>query len=481
MNDTQQTPAQQVARRPTNFEIEMSNYEPQIQAALPNHIPLERFKRVVITAVNQNPALTTADRRSLFLSCVRAAQDGLFPDGREAALVIFNKQVQYLPMIAGIIKRMRNSGDVAAVDSQIVHENDKFDYALGDDPHILHKPTLGDPGKPTAAYAIIKLTNGEVLREVMSVAQIEKVRAVSRAKDNGPWVSWWDEMARKTVLRRCSKRAPVSSDLDDMLRRDDEDRLDQAGATGVIETPVERPKPPGATASATVIEQASEVRLAEFHVTTIDGEIVTYTEPLAAAEAMSAQTAQAAALGEPQLEGLWETNAPFMSDLRGALPAAADKIITQYGALMDDFITKRRAAAEAAAKKPAPVKPEAKKAETAKPAPQAEERSLDEPTPHPGPAAADSAAVAPKPAATPPQETRRSAQPKPMKSPLASRKADEWPAWVKWFLEAIVYCPKADIQALWDRYEAEIAFCEENRKADHAEIVEFFEKRRVPV
>jgi recombination protein RecT len=232
MTEQTQTNGNGEARAVTPFEQQMDEYTPQMEAALPAHIPVERFKRVVITAINQSPDLAQADRRSLFTSCVRAAQDGLLPDGREAALVIFNtkdkatntwvKQVQYMPMVGGLIKRMRNSGEMASVATYVVHENDAFEYELGDDPKIEHRPALSNRGKPVAAYAIIKLTNGEILREVMSLEEIEAVRSVSRAKDKGPWVDWWGEMARKTVLRRCSKRAPGSSDLDELMKREDE-------------------------------------------------------------------------------------------------------------------------------------------------------------------------------------------------------------------------------------------------------------------
>ena len=218
------------------FELELDNYAPQIQAALPPHIPVDRFKRTVITSLNQNPDLHAADRRSLFLACVRAAQDGLLPDGREAALVVFKtkdnrtneykKVVQYLPMVGGLIKRMRNSGEVSAVDTAVVYENDVFEYERGDNPFIKHKPNLASPGKPFAIYAIIKLTNGEILREVMSVADVEEVRATSRSKDSGPWRDWWAEMARKTALRRCSKRAPSSADLEQIMPDRDDDPVE---------------------------------------------------------------------------------------------------------------------------------------------------------------------------------------------------------------------------------------------------------------
>lgn len=211
----------QIAVRKSNLEIELDNYEPQFAAALPSHISVDKFKRVVVTAINRNPDLyTKADRRSLFLACTQCASDGLIPDGREAALVIYGGKVQYLPMVQGILRRMRNSGEVASVDAQAVYQNDKFSYRLGDHAEIVHEPTLGDPGNLIGVYAIIKLTNGEVIREVMNRAAIEKVRSVSRSKDRGPWVDWYPEMARKSVIRRAAKRAPTTPDLERILSRD---------------------------------------------------------------------------------------------------------------------------------------------------------------------------------------------------------------------------------------------------------------------
>lgn len=232
-------------RQPTALEVELATYEPQFAAALPSHIPVDRFKRVVVTALNSSPDLARADRRSLFTACIRAAQDGLYPDGREAALVIFNskdrktgewkKLVQYMPMVAGILKRLRNSGELASISANVVFSNDKFDYELGDNPRIEHKPCLGERGQPIGVYAIAKLTNGETQREVMSYGEVEKVRAVSRAKDEGPWVQWWEEMARKSVIRRLSKRLPGSSDLEELMRRE------EAGYS-TVDVPVDRPR-----------------------------------------------------------------------------------------------------------------------------------------------------------------------------------------------------------------------------------------------
>jgi phage RecT family recombinase len=221
------------------FHAALEAYTPNFAAELPNHIPVERFKRTIVTALNMSPDLRQADRRSLFNAAVKCAHDGLYPDGREAALVVFNsrtqnehgqdvwiKAVQYLPMIAGIRKRMRNTGEVLSATAEVVYRNDKFRYVKGEDPHIEHEPPAIDQerGDAVGAYAIIKLANGETLREVMGKPEIERARAVSKSgqKADSPWVKWWDEMARKTVLRRCAKSAPTGSDLDRLLARDEE-------------------------------------------------------------------------------------------------------------------------------------------------------------------------------------------------------------------------------------------------------------------
>lgn len=210
------------------FRLTVQRMGNEFKSALPPQIPVERFIRTTITAVQMQPALLDADRRTLLAACMRAAQDGLLPDGREAAFVIFNRKggtptVQYMPMIGGLFKKARNSGEIASLGAHVVYARDKFHYVLGDDEHIDHVPLLaGDRGEPIAAYAIAKTKDGAIYREVMSHADIEKVRKVSRAKDDGPWVDWWAEMARKTVFRRLAKRLPSSADLEQVLETDNE-------------------------------------------------------------------------------------------------------------------------------------------------------------------------------------------------------------------------------------------------------------------
>jgi recombination protein RecT len=222
------------AERPNEVAVirhELAGMTEQFKSALPAHIPVERFCRVVMTALQNNPDLVRkCSRRSLWNSAMKAAQDGLLPDGREGAIVDYGGEAQWLPMIAGLRKKARNSGEIATWDAQVVHAKDAFEFELGDEPFIRHRPCLDEePGQVIAAYSVAVLKSGEKSREVMSIAAIEKVRARSRAKKSGPWFSDFEEMCRKTVARRHSKVLPTSTDLDDLLRRDD-DLYDIKGA-----------------------------------------------------------------------------------------------------------------------------------------------------------------------------------------------------------------------------------------------------------
>ncbi|HEX2548377.1 MAG TPA: recombinase RecT, partial [Gammaproteobacteria bacterium] len=186
------------------LDQQFTDRKAEFQAALPNNCTVERFTRIVKTAAIQNPSLLTADRPSLFMACFKAAQDGLLPDGRECALVIYpTKQkngtyrdmVQYMPMYGGILKKVRNSGELASIAAHVVYEEDKFDYCLGDDEHIIHKPSLVNNGKAICAYVIVKTKDGAVYREVMTTAEIEKIRLKSKMKDGLAWKENWGEMA----------------------------------------------------------------------------------------------------------------------------------------------------------------------------------------------------------------------------------------------------------------------------------------------
>jgi len=238
----------------------------EFEAALPPQIPVDKFIRTAITAVQMQPDLLGADRKSLLGACMKAAQDGLLLDGREAAPVIFNtkegKKVQYMPMIGGILKKIRNSGELATISAQVAYSADFFEYELGDEEKITHKPFMGgERGTPIAVYAVAKTKDGAIYREVMSVSDVEKVRAASRAGKFGPWVEWWDEMAKKTVIRRMAKRLPSSADVDQVFAHDNE-QFEQAPARqapiNITPAPEAQAKPLGRLKKSMAVEVSED-------------------------------------------------------------------------------------------------------------------------------------------------------------------------------------------------------------------------------
>jgi recombination protein RecT len=225
---------------------QLDGMEDQFRAALPAHMPVERFKRVVMTAIQNNPELMECDRRSLWNAAMKAAQDGLLPDGREGAMVVrkdkkspTGKSANWQPMIAGIRKKARNSGEIASWDAHVVCEGDHFQFQLGDNPQINHSYDLSTVrGKIVGAYSVCTLKDGTKSYEVMSISDIHAIRDRSdgwKAFKAGwikstPWSTDEGEMCRKTVARRHSKVIPMSTDLDDLIRRDD-DLYDLKGAS----------------------------------------------------------------------------------------------------------------------------------------------------------------------------------------------------------------------------------------------------------
>jgi recombination protein RecT len=198
--------------------------EPQFKMALPSHIPVEKFLRVAQTAIQTSPHLLNADRTSLYAACIRCAQDGLLPDGRDAALVPFKDKVQYLPMVGGIIRRAKQSGEISSITSQLVYDKDSFRYWIDSEgEHIEHEPLMfGDRGNLIGVYALAKTKDGDIYIEVMTAEQVEAVKKSSRTAANGPWTGpYFTEMWRKTAIRRLSKRLPMSTELESVITADD--------------------------------------------------------------------------------------------------------------------------------------------------------------------------------------------------------------------------------------------------------------------
>ena len=207
--------------------LEGDQFKAAVAKVLPKHLTPDRFVRVAIMAMTRTPKLAQCDPASFFQALMSLSQYGLEPDGRRAHLIPFENrkrkcvECQLIIDYKGIAELVMRSGIVSYLHADVVCENDDFEYDRGE--VVRHKINLkGDRGNPYAAYAICRFKDGSEKCEVMSKDDVERIRRRSRAADDGPWVSDWSEMAKKTVFRRLSKWLPLSPEVRDAVEADDE-------------------------------------------------------------------------------------------------------------------------------------------------------------------------------------------------------------------------------------------------------------------
>jgi len=256
--------------KPIALRDQLVRMAPEFAKALPGHITADKFVRTAQTAI----ALTrnigrVKDPQSLLAACTKAASDGLILDGREAALVVdYQGDVQYRPMMRGLLKLAYNSGQLKSLVVELVRENDYFDYEpTNAEKPITHKIDLRQPrGDAYAVYAIATLADGGVLHEVMSAEDVNKIRNrsdawkafVAKKIKSTPWHTDWSEMARKTVFRRLSKYLPSSAERDrlaDAAERVDGDYI-EIDATPIDTSPKGRQAKKRGGAAATLAKPA---------------------------------------------------------------------------------------------------------------------------------------------------------------------------------------------------------------------------------
>ena len=194
--------------------------EGEIAKALPAVITPERFTRMVLSAISVNPKLAECTPKSFLGAMMTAAQLGVEPNTAlgQAYLIPFRNhgimECQFQLGYKGLIDLAYRSGDVSIIQAHVVYENDEFTYELGLDPTLKHKPASTDRGNAIAYYAMFKTKDGGYGFEVMSIDDVRAhARRYSKSFGNGPWQTNFDEMAKKTVLKRVLKYAPLKSDF----------------------------------------------------------------------------------------------------------------------------------------------------------------------------------------------------------------------------------------------------------------------------
>ncbi|KJH55767.1 recombination protein RecT [Bacillus haynesii] len=211
----------------------LKKLQPELQKALPKHITPERITRIVLTTIRNNPALQECSPGSLLGAVMQSAQLGLEPGlvGHCYFVPFWNnkekrREVQFIIGYKGMIDLARRSGHIQSIYAYTVHEADKFVYELGLHPKLIHKPATGQRGEMTHVYAVAHFKEGGYQFEVLTKHDVENVRNRSKSKDNGPWITDYEEMAKKTVVRRLWKYLPISIEIQQQVAQDETVRKD---------------------------------------------------------------------------------------------------------------------------------------------------------------------------------------------------------------------------------------------------------------
>lgn len=228
-------------------------------AVLPRHADPERMTKIALTALRTTPKLMECTVQSLMGAVMQCATMGLEPNTvlGHAYLVPFNNKkaqrtdVQVIIGYKGLLDLARRSGQIQSIAAHAVCENDEFDFAYGIEEKLHHKPALNGRGNIIAFYAVAHLVGGGYAYEVLSNEQVQAIMAGTQSGGRyGPWRDFYEEMGRKTAIRRLAKYLPLSVEfatavaVDAMAEHNQDQRMGDvlSGDWTAVREP-ERPEP----------------------------------------------------------------------------------------------------------------------------------------------------------------------------------------------------------------------------------------------
>ena len=211
--------ARQVQAKPS-MAAYIQKMKTEIEKALPSVLTPERFTRITLSAISANPKLAETTPQSFLGAMMTAAQLGLEPNtplGQAYLIPYRNKgilETQFQIGYKGLMDLAYRSGMISTISAHVVYERDEFSYALGLEPKLVHVPAMSNRGDPLAVYAVFRTKDGGFGFEVMSMEDVRMhAKRYSKSYAAGPWQSNFEEMAKKTVLKRVLKYAPLKSEF----------------------------------------------------------------------------------------------------------------------------------------------------------------------------------------------------------------------------------------------------------------------------
>lgn len=204
--------------------LDAPNMKAALAAVLPRHLTPERMCKIALAATSRQPELLVCTADSIIKTILVAAELGLEPNtplGLSYIVPFRDKtsgrtEATLIPGYKGLIRLGYQSGELEFWRAIVIHEKDEWKLRLGDRPRLHHIPYSGgeDPGVPVGFYSLVKFKgkDGGYDFEFMTTPEIERIRRMSKAANSPAWTGSYEEMGKKTVMRRHAKRLPLSSD-----------------------------------------------------------------------------------------------------------------------------------------------------------------------------------------------------------------------------------------------------------------------------
>ncbi len=206
--------------KPVTIQDYIKRMEGEIKKALPSVMTPERFTRITLSALSSSPKLQICSPKSFLAAMMTAAQLGLEPNTPlgQAYLIPYRDhgqmECQFQLGYKGMMELAYRTKSVNTIQAHTVYANDEFEYELGLEPKLRHVPAKENRGEPVYFYGMWRTKDGGYGFEVMSVEDARAhAKRYSKAYNSGPWQSNFEEMAKKTVLKRALKYAPMGTEF----------------------------------------------------------------------------------------------------------------------------------------------------------------------------------------------------------------------------------------------------------------------------
>lgn len=184
-------------------------------ALLPTHVKPDVMLRSAMAAISRTPELLACKPASIVMALAQACSLGLPPNTPLGLgyLIPFKDTCTFVPGYKGLIRLMIQSGEVVSVETDVIRSKDAYEIHRGTSSRLDHSYCLdADRGDIIGFYAVATLKTGGKPFEFMTKGAVDAIRERSQAGHAGPWVSDYEQMGRKTVIRRLANYLPLSEE-----------------------------------------------------------------------------------------------------------------------------------------------------------------------------------------------------------------------------------------------------------------------------